>query len=551
MNVSSRQKGFLLPTLTSVTVILLILATALLSSGTSSLRVATHDQQSDQALFAAEAGLVHATAEYAKGGKLASPYKKELENSGCRYEVTITENIEGANPIVPGGPTIPTKTVYFLSRGYSENGTYRETAALFEYGMEAFTVGALGDQLEITDSVFDAYDSAKGEYSPDATENNLPLLATNTAVGEPIKLRGTTNIRGDVFVGPTGNENQVAPDPTASHGSIHPLNDIIDIEDVEVPVDENEDGSKDISIPSIGDFRLINVESDGTLHFDDGHGLKVSINPAEFASVDTSNPSQVANAIQSNSEIIYGTDYSDGKAIPWVQIQRPSPSGNQWVLLKSSGDNPGDSSGFYFRSGDPNNPAVNPHVPVTLGDSSASSLAHRIFNNEWGELSGAPKNLHNPSSIEPGHYDSITINGTHSKLAKSGVYVVKNLNITEGNSLELRDDFDVTIYVTESMSVDGRDTLVNKTRRPKNMKIYYTGEQDVNLQGGSQSYYSLVAKKAKVALRSFGDPTHFYGALVGKSVEVTNAMFHFDTDTKGIGTGTRGTGILLMNRHRL
>ncbi|MFA5508225.1 MAG: PilX N-terminal domain-containing pilus assembly protein [Vulcanimicrobiota bacterium] len=51
----SRQ-AVVLPSLVLVTMVLVVLATALLSSGTSSLRLSTFDQQSDQALYAAEAG---------------------------------------------------------------------------------------------------------------------------------------------------------------------------------------------------------------------------------------------------------------------------------------------------------------------------------------------------------------------------------------------------------------------------------------------------------------------------------------------------------------
>lgn len=533
MKVWTKQKGFILPTLTSVTVILLILATALLTSGTSSLRTSTHDQQSDQAFFAAEAGLVRATAEYAKAGRLSSPYEGELETSGTRYVVTITENKTGVETNVVGGPEIPGKTVYFLSRGYSENGTYRETAALFQYGMEAFQVGALGDKIEITDSTFDAYDSSKGEYNPTAPENELPLLATNTGTGEPISLGGTTHIKGDLFVGKGGGDGQVAraSSGTYSLGAIHPLDEPIKLEDIEVPEDES-GGAGYWDIPPIGDLELINADGSG-YHFSDGV-ISFTINPGP----PTTNISEALSRITITSphtNFFYG---GAGDNYLGIRLDQTAAGSSQTHRLELH------TTGY--------------HTYVSNGSATSGtvskSISNLLFNYDGG--GGGSKDLVNESNIQPGHYDSITMNdgGTSGKLAKSGVYVIKNLNVSPGNSIALDNpDLDVTIYVTESMSVDGKDTIVNSTRRAPKMKIFYTGTNEVNLQGGSQSYYSLIAKDAKVSLRSLdpGAPTHFYGALVGSSVNVTNAMFHFDVATKGIGTGTRGTGILLMNRHRL
>ncbi len=527
----SQQKGFILPTLTSVTVILLMLATILLTSGTASLRSATHDQQSDQALFAAEAGLVRATAEYAKSGSLTNPYEGTL-SSGAKYVVTITENKAGVETHVPNGPEIPGKTVYFLSRGYSENGTYRETAALFQYGLEAFKVGALGDQVDLTDSTFDAYDSSKGDYDPNVTENQLPLLATNTGTGEPVTLTNS-NVKGDLFVGPSGSDAQVQKDTASTRGDVHTLDTPIAIDAIEVPEDPDDDGTGSgyWNVPDMGNLKLINADSGG-YHFSDGT-ISFTIQPGP----PTTNIQEAMNRIQITSPNTYFTQ--GGAGSNYLVIYSNYTSGGVFRPTQIEVQTSGYSQ--YVSGGSP------------VSDNTAQSIANLLFNYDGG---GPASNddLVNPDTIEPGHYDSITLNdgGTRGRLAESGVYVVKSLNISPGNSLALEDpNLDVTIYVTESMSVDGKDTIVNASQRAPKMKIFYTGTNDVNLQGGSQSYYSLVAPEAKVSLRSLDAPTHFYGALVGNTVNVTNAMFHFDVDTKGIGTGTRGTGILLLNRHRL
>jgi hypothetical protein len=109
------------------------------------------------------------------------------------------------------------------------------------------------------------------------------------------------------------------------------------------------------------------------------------------------------------------------------------------------------------------------------------------------------------------------------------------------------------IYVTEKLAVRGDNAIANASRKPPKVKVFYTGDEPVDLSGGSKSYFTLVAPDADINLTSpFGSQaTEFFGALVGKNVKVSNANFHFDTDTTGIGTGTMGTAVTFIQRHRL
>ena len=100
-----KPKGVVLPTLILVTLILMMLAGALLSGGTASLRVATHTQQSDQALYTAEAGLTRAADLYSHDGTLEQPFEGTLAN-GSHYRVTVFENTGSTEMDVPGGITI-------------------------------------------------------------------------------------------------------------------------------------------------------------------------------------------------------------------------------------------------------------------------------------------------------------------------------------------------------------------------------------------------------------------------------------------------------------
>ncbi|MFA7478851.1 MAG: hypothetical protein WC314_00005, partial [Vulcanimicrobiota bacterium] len=132
----SRQ-AVVLPSLVLVTMVLVVLATALLSSGTSSLRLSTFDQQSDQALYAAEAGLARAVEEYLRAGTETLPetYTGTLDQADAQFVVTTYENGSTTDDrTIPGGPSIPPRTIYLLSEGTSSNGTKRRAGALFRTG---------------------------------------------------------------------------------------------------------------------------------------------------------------------------------------------------------------------------------------------------------------------------------------------------------------------------------------------------------------------------------------------------------------------------------
>lgn len=532
------HQGFVLPTLIMVTVVLVILASSLLSSGTVSLRAATFDQQADQALCMAEAGLARATALYAEDSSLPSPYKGGIEGTKLRFEVTITRNQSGTETKVDDLFAIPTGTVHFHSRGYSENGTVRETAALFEEGLRALQVGALGRTgVSIRNSTFDAFDSSKAPYASGIT-TELPLLATNTGGGKPITLENGT-IKGDLFVGPGGDNSQIDNiGDSSTHGTVHALQDAINIKDIEVPKKEGgEDGggSGYWNVPAVGDLQLVNADDSGYL-FSNGT-LSFRILPGEG----------VTNRAQAESRVDIlspGADfwYADDDSL-LIQFSPTSGIKSQIEI---------QNNGTIVYRGETGG-------PVTKAPQN-KSIAELLFNFvESSDVSS--QNLVNPATLDPGHFESVTINSGQTKMLKGGDYVIENLIIEPGSSLVL-DDSDgepgegapeINLYVTGIMSVDGENTIVNKSKLPPKMKVYYTNSHDVNLQGGSESYYTLIAPDAKVNLRSAvpGVQTHFFGALVGNLVEVSDSLFHFDVDTKGIGTGTHGTGIRILHRHRL
>ena len=108
---SGNNQGFALPTLMMVMMILLLVATTIGYVGFSSLRVSEMDHDSNEALFAAEAGLVAAAEELSRNGVVADPFELELPN-GTKAKVTTFINETIAPMKTVHGVEIPPGTVY-------------------------------------------------------------------------------------------------------------------------------------------------------------------------------------------------------------------------------------------------------------------------------------------------------------------------------------------------------------------------------------------------------------------------------------------------------
>lgn len=523
-----RSRAFVLPTLLLVTVVLLMVATMLLASGTSSLRVATHDQQTNQALYAAEAGLAIAAEVLAENGKIEPEYNGTIGD--CEFIVRSYRNDGGGTIVGPDGVRIPPSTLYLRSEGISANETRRFSGALFTIGLRAFKVGALGDKLTVTNSTFDSYKSAEGDYDPTSTDEDVPLLASNASSGETFTFKDS-QIKGDIFVGPGGSPSTQISAEGSTIGKTQAMADAIKLDGIELPEppdNDDEVGIEDYDIPPLGDIQLVGVE-DGNLTFDDGHGMRFTVDRTKI------NPQDADQAIAGSN----GT--SDGPpGGPYVRGVHIAVSTNHQLFIYE------DGSAYYMRGG--SNVSVSPQ---------ASSLGRILFGLDSlpEHAQNQPANVTNPSTLQPGFYEKVTIDaGNLSALAGDGKYIIDELVITDGGKLTLPEGASqATIYVKNKITIRGEDALGNATKKPPLMKVYYLGEDDVELSGGSESYFTLVAEKAIVNLTSpFGtQKTEFFGALVGREVSVTNANFHFDTSTSGIGTGTMGSAMTVLHRHRL
>jgi Tfp pilus assembly protein PilX len=564
---SAKNQGFVLPAIIILTLVLLVLSAAVLELGTVGLRTATFDQQSECATYAAEAGLTNAVEEYVREGSLPSPFAGKLQGNGSSYEVTVYENDTALPVKIVGQLEIPANTVYFHAVGHSQNGTNREAGALFRKGLGSFQVGSLANDLSASNSAFDAYDSSKESpgytgpgFDPIAAEPNRAVMASNQATGTVFDLKDTT-IAGAVFVGPGGTPaGQIAKSGATTIASESTLTNPIDVEDVTIPVLPDGDGTKTGGTPT---------DPVTTVKFGN-----LTVTPKSGGAVSFSN-SCLGMTVQPNGDFTAyenpGGGFAGGSLSISGNINDIRAGGSP---TQNSGSNKNGGQGFNVTAED-GVFAIHGswhkfkidstgHIEADLGPSGL------IGNQTTGSLQTAPGQapdwltylltggggsgvmVENPLELVPGTYDTVTVDAIATKLADEGTYVIKHLVVDNTGSLELPlDRKNVTLYVTDSLSIEGENALVNSTRKAPNLKVYYTGSAPINLAGGSKSFFTLVAEDSDINLVGApGTPTDFFGALVGKSVTVDNAAFHYDVSTSGIGTGTDSTTLTLLSRHR-
>lgn len=550
-----------------LSVILILLTGSVLSLGTGGLRAATHDLGAEQAVYAADCGLVRAADILAREGSLNGTVDGVLEGNKASYSVTAYPNTTTSSVEVIPGITIPPGTVYLHSEGMSRNRVRRDAGALFRVGLGAFQVGALAESVIALNATFDAYDSSRETagyagpgFDPSAKATNQGVLASNNNSGAVFTLTGST-VDGSVFVGPGGrpSENIVRNGNTVISNE-STLQSRIEPEAIEVPSLPPGEGEEGEFVPE--DPKVRQTYSN------------LTVTPNGSGSVSFGN-SCFSMTVQPNGDFIAtenpGLPYLGGSLriegnIHDMRAGQPATVNTGANRLGGVGFNTSIQDGVFNITGSWHKFGVNSGGEIEadggpsaqVGNPQTGSFATQTYSNAPDWLvhlmtgNGGGVDADTPPELVAGEYDTVTIDGGTTNLTDDGVYVIKDLNITNGGTLALPTQRgDVAIYVTNSLSVEGQDAIANLTRKAPNLKIFYTGTAPVRLEGGSKSYFTLMAPNADISLiGAEGAPTDFFGALVGKQVRVENAAFHYDTATDGIGSGTDTSALTLLSRHR-
>lgn len=532
-----QEDGVILPSLILLSLILVTLSAILLSSGTSSLRLATQQQNSEQAYLVAEAGLVRAAATYAKTGvpKDTTDFSGKMEESDSSFVVSITSNPSATDDLVTAeGISIPPMTTYLLSTGTTSDGTQQRVGGLFTLGTGAFRAGVLANNVVATNSKFFAYSSLTNTQ-PNPLLPGQGILTSNgsSSPGKAQFELNTTTVEGRVYV---------------ARGT----SPLVQIEKNNSKTEYDSSLGEDIDIPDIVVPKLERGKSGPSSKDDEPQAVEENV-------------WKKLEGAPSTDALWNGTG--------WVFHHKGSNYRQSEVLT------PGSSGTVQTGNLQVRFSSQNGMVEVKHGSGSWKPVSLPV---------DPLPSVEDPGTLEPGAYGKVTITKGDNVLQEGGMFVVRDLEIAAGGQLALDSNSPVSLYVTNSLKITGENAIANASKMPPNLKIYYTGPDEVSFEGGSQSYFTLIAPKATINLTGPDTPvgggseaepidsdgentveegdgteaieadepkptptTAFYGALIGKVVNIKNAAFYFDIATDGIGEGVDGNTFSLLSRHRL
>ena len=459
INGKKPDKGLVLPAIMSVLVVLTFLTLAITSQGTSSLRQVSHNTQSDQAFYAADAGLARALAEYENTGEIKKQSSGKVESTGATFSIALHANDTPTPKTVSGGSTIPPNSALLVATGKSSSTHInRRSAVLVQKGLGTVQVGSLARHITADDSKFQAFDSKNEDpgYTGEGVDPNSLLtqeaiIATNEGSGTPVTLNNSEVI-GNILVGPGGNTGQVKVNGSSTVGQVGTLTDKIDLPPIEVP---SLPGNDDTGAPpepaywkpsahpehisfsqdSSGNLSIKNqcfnckVDADGTFTVSEAGGKFASgnIKTGQVYKEEGFDVTITGDTFQVDGGTFHGLILDYDAQMIWVD----PPTNDQNGLWKS-----GNKESFP--------------MPQWLSDS--------VFRNP-------PPDLHNPDEIPTGYYDEVLIDAGISKLLDSSTLVINNLTI-DGGQLNLPNNGkDVTIYVTGSLTIKGDNAILNDTRK--------------------------------------------------------------------------------------
>lgn len=548
----SRKPGFVLPAIFSVLTVIIFLALALTTRGTSSLRQATHINHSDQAYYAADAGLARAMAEYEATGDLKDETKGKVP-SGATYEVSLYPNDGPGVLKVEGGTEIPPGTALMVCMGKSSSGNIRRrSAVLVQKGLGSVQVGSLAQNVKAQNSQFLAYNSDREDpaYSglgvdPNSILDREAIIATNEGSGTPVELVDSA-VKGSILVGPGGDKSQVSVSGTAETGQIGTLTEKIDLPPIEVP---NLPGVDEVGAPPSPQYFKPTSHPDHVSFSQDADG-KITIRNQCFSCViqpDGSFAVSEANWEGTGSKSATGN-------INTGEVNHKTGGGYSNFDISITADKLSIGGGYHGMILDSAQGTITVDAPTNNnsaewghGSRETYTLPDWLGDSVFGD---PPPDLLNPTELGTGYFGDVVINDGKTKLPDSTTVIVKNLTIENGGQLNLpKDGKDVTIYVTGSLTVKGTNAILNEARKAPELKVYYTGDKPVSLSGGAPSFMTLIAPDAPINLDGAGST--FFGALATeKDLNLKDAEFYYDVATDGVGVGTDGTTLVVLARQR-
>ena len=408
-------------------------------------------------------------------------------------------------------------------------------------------MGALANSITGTGSTFDAYDSNSetAGYTglvpdPVSMVASSTILASNRSSGVVLNLTGSS-VDGAAYVGPGGNTAaQMILDAASAVGITGTLAQPIDQPAIVVP-----------SMPNGPSTTPPNTANPKTVFLNDAGGKRdTTITP----------PSVAGGPVTISHYCLNLKIYPDGRFVAreagnGCEIQGDIQDQTVRTLSPASGGTP-----LTVRSYNPLDIRGNWHHVIYDPSNSSLAIDQQGVRRPapapvthpglppWIFYASPPPAAVSPATLQPGKYDTVNVQGNITSLVDGGVYVVKNLRVDALGKIYLPATATNTkIFVTGSLIIDGAEAIVNDSRKPTALKIFYTGSSPVTVSGGSAAFASLYAPNADVTLAGYD--SSFYGAISCKNLNVNQAKFHYDVATQGIGTGLDSSAFQLLARY--
>jgi len=545
-----RRRGFVIAMILTLLALLAMLGSAMASFGTAGLVQARQSVQAERALALADAGLATATQKLiAAPSTISWPYSESFPGEGS-FKVEKMVNPNNALLNTAWGVTMPPKSTLLRSVGTTPQGNSRVSVALFRSSIGAFQVGGLANLIQGAGSTFDSYDSSLEASTwtgpgpdPASLITTSTILASNKASGVVVNLADST-VDGNVFLGPGGDVVSQIAMTNSTVGLTGLLSSPIQNPAVVVPTLPNgatPNSASAAANPSPVTLKSPSGTADTTITPPSKNGapivithycLTVKIQPdGKFTATEGGSGAAIEGNVNSGTMKTLSSP-SGGKAPLTVLSYNPLDIKGNWHHIVY---NPANSSIAIDQNGIKSPPPATVNHPALPG---------------WIFFNTAPPGQTGPATLLPGKYDNVNIQNAVTSLVDGGVYVIKNLTVDNAGKLFLSSaNQPVQIFVTGSLKIDGADAIVNSSRKPTGLRIFYTGNSPVMMSGGSEAYCTLFAPAAPVTLTGYGG--EFFGAISADTLTINQAKFHYDVATQGVGTGIDATNFQLLGRYHL
>jgi Tfp pilus assembly protein PilX len=140
-------------------------------------------------------------------------------------------------------------------------------------------------------------------------------------------------------------------------------------------------------------------------------------------------------------------------------------------------------------------------------------------------------NLNDPSSLVPGTYGNINLNGQDALVLKPGVYNINSISMGGQSTITISPVGAVVINVAGAgqntpIDLEGGG-VVNTSLVAGNFQVNYAGTGSVKVAGGSSAYEVINSPNAAL---KFTGGSNFYGSAIGATVDDSGGTsIHFDT----------------------